>query len=394
MQWASTVSSEPDTGSALQECCDAISSQLGQLEPDLVVVFASSHHDLSHIPAFPTTQGRFPKAQLFGCSGSGIIGASQEIEASPALSLTAAVLPGVQITPFHITSENLPSPDAPPDAWATAIGVSLLADADFLLLADPMSTNGEALLAGLDFAYPSARKVGGLVSGASPRRHAMFLGSETHREGAIGLALSGDIIVDTVVAQGCRPIGQPMRITGAEHNVLTTVDEMPTLDALQALYQTLDKRDRGLMERNLFIGLSMDSIPYEQGVPPFLIRNLIGVDHERSSIAIGALLQEGQIIQFHVRDAETSAGDLREALEDYARAPGSKQASGALLFSCTGRGEYLYGEANHDSRLFSSLAAGVPLGGFFCNGEIGPVGGITYLHGYTSSFAIFRPKSH
>ena len=64
----------------------------------------------------------------------------------------------------------------------------------------------------------------------------------------------------------------------------------------------------------------------------------------------------------------------------------------ALMFSCLGRGEVLYGKPNFDSSLFSSYL-NIPISGFFCNGEIGPVGSSTFLHGYTSVFGICRQLS-
>ncbi len=106
---------------------------------------------------------------------------------------------------------------------------------------------------------------------------------------------------------------------------------------------------------------------------------------------MGALLREGQVVQFHLRDAQTSADDLQQTLAMYASRSGHEQLAGALLFSCLGRGEYLYGHGSHDTRQFQEKLGQIPVSGFFCNGEIGPVGGTTYLHGYTSCFALFRP---
>ena len=70
----------------------------------------------------------------------------------------------------------------------------------------------------------------------------------------------------------------------------------------------------------------------------------------------------------------------------------SAASSGALLFSCTGRGMGLYGQTDHDSNAFRRLVADVPVGGFFCDGEIGPVHNSTYVHGYTSAFAVFSER--
>ena len=75
-----------------------------------------------------------------------------------------------------------------------------------------------------------------------------------------------------------------------------------------------------------------------------------------------------------------------------ARHRGTRPA-GALIFSCLGRGRRLYEEVNHDSRVFAETFGRAPLAGFFCNGEIGPVGGATCLHGYTSAFALIRPAA-
>ena len=54
-----------------------------------------------------------------------------------------------------------------------------------------------------------------------------------------------------------------------------------------------------------------------------------------------------------------------------------------------GRGERLFGVANHDSDAFLKRVGPVSTSGIFCNGEIGPVGGKTFVHGYTSMFGVF-----
>jgi small ligand-binding sensory domain FIST len=107
-------------------------------------------------------------------------------------------------------------------------------------------------------------------------------------------------------------------------------------------------------------------------------------------MAVGALLEESSVVQFHLRDARTSADDLEAHLCRYRDEAKDTPAKGALLFSCLGRGVHLYGSADHDSHLFRHHLGEIPLGGFFCNGEIGPVQNKTFLHGYTSAFGLFR----
>ena len=261
----------------------------------------------------------------------------------------------------------------------------------FVFLADPFSFQGEEFLAGVDFAYPNSKKVGGLASGAQAQGgNAMYLGDKIYNSGLIGIALSGDIEVDTIVAQGCRPIGEPMQITQCEHNLLKELGGKPPLEVLQELNGTLSDEDKKLIQSSLFLGIEMDPMKDNPQQGDFLIRNLMGVDRESGAVAIGALLRNGQLVQFHLRDKKMSAEDLDVMLTRYLNQGNAENAKGALLFSCLGRGEYLYGKPNHDTDMFQGKLGKIPLGGFFCNGEIGPVGKTTFLHGYTSSFGIFR----
>jgi small ligand-binding sensory domain FIST len=233
-----------------------------------------------------------------------------------------------------------------------------------------------------------------MASGArSPGGNVLWAGTHAVRGGAVGVALRGDVIVDTVVAQGCRPIGVPMSVTRCRNNFLLELDGKPPVQVIQELIPSLSEEDRRLLAQALFLGVVVDELVPEPQAGDFLIRNLIGVDPEHGTLAIGEILRQGQTVQFHLRDARTSAEDLSAVLERFAGRPVAAAARGALLFSCLGRGEYLYGTPDHDSALFRARIGDVPLGGFFCNGEIGPVGGSTRVHGYTSSFGIFRPTS-
>jgi small ligand-binding sensory domain FIST len=213
------------------------------------------------------------------------------------------------------------------------------------------------------------------------------------RFGLVGVGLSGDLQLDAIVAQGCRPIGHPMFVTRCKDGLLLELDGRPPLGLLQELYEGLAARDQELFQESLFVGLVMREDQVEYGQGDFLIRNLIGMDDESGAVAVGAELRDAQVVQFHLRDARTSSDDLEACLRRYQADRREPPPAGALLFSCLGRGRHLYGEPDHDSRAFARHLGGVPLGGFFCNGEIGPVQDRTYLHGYTSSFAVFRGKS-
>ena len=392
MKWASAISEEPSLDDALAECAESIRGQLGE-PPQLAVAFVSPHYQAAYQQVGPGLKNQLGADHAFGCSGGGIIGAGMEVEQRPALSVTAATLPGVAVETFHLSGEALPDLDAGPDRWRDLVGAFESQDPHFVLLADPFSFPVQNLIMGLDFAYPRAAKIGGLASGAQrPGDNALFLDGQMYDTGAIGLALHGNIVVDTVVAQGCRPIGQTMRITSSRRNVLAELDGNPPMAVLQELYRSLPERDQQLMGHSLFLGVVMDELLDSPTQGDFLIRNVVGMDQRTGSLAIGEMLKEGQLVQFHLRDAETSAQDLTFVLERYAADNRENEVPGALLFSCLGRGQYLYGRPNHDTDIFREKLGQVPLGGFFCNGEIGPVGGTTFLHGYTSSFGLFRSR--
>jgi len=414
MKWVSALSTRPSLEAAVAEVIEQAQDRL-KMSPDLGFVFISTSFASEFPRLLPLLEERLPGVPIVGCSGGGIIGVDtsdrpKEIEDDdPALSLVLATLPGVKIHPFFVETDELPDLDGSPDAWVDAIGVAPGEEPHFVLLADPFAGRLNDLLQGLDYAYPSAVKVGGLASGgAAGNNVGLFCEGELENNGVVGLALSGNIVIESIVAQGCRPIGHPYRVTEAERNIVLSVEKQENeavlvggdnpsakkqtpLEVLQDLIQDLSDDDRELAQRNyVFVGIAQNEFKSKLEQGDFLIRNLLGVDPRVGAIAIGDRIRPGQRIQFHLRDAETSAEDLEMLLTRYIHeSEGQPVPIGALMFSCLGRGEGLYDEPDFDSSLFARYLP-IPVGGFFCNGEIGPVGSNTFLHGYTSVFGIFR----
>ena len=183
-----------------------------------------------------------------------------------------------------------------------------------------------------------------------------------------------------------------MQVTRCEGNELLELNEQTPFEILKEIFSLLSARDRELIQHSLFLGVVMDELNNDPQFGDFLIRNIVGIDPRTGTLKISELLKEGQTVQFHLRDAETSSKDLNSMLTRYKRDDLWESASSALLFQCLGRGSYLYGKPNHDTRAFKDSIGEIPVAGFFCNGEIGPVGEYTYLHAYTSAYGIFRPK--
>lgn len=386
MRWASAVSRWITAEIAIRECAEQIREELGPGSPDLLFVFISPRF----ADAFPRvceelSEHLSPRV-LAGCSAAGVVGGGEEIEHRPAVSLVAARLPGVEVLPFRLNPSTLPDLDGPPGSWHEALGVPA-GERHFVLLADPFTFRPE-LLAGLDYAYPGPAKIGGLASGSSARGgNALFLGDRVFFDGTVGVALSGDVEVEAVASQGCRPVGPLMRVTRSEGNIIYELDGTEALEALRKVLRSLDGRDRELARTALYAGIPGDEFLERPGRGDFLIRDLIGADPNSGAIAVSERVSEGARLRLHLRDAASAAADLREALG------GLGGFSGALLFSCVARGRGLYGRPGFETGVLRELVGDVPAGGCFSGGEIGPAAGGTRLHAYSAVFGLFRPAS-
>ncbi|MBC8279190.1 MAG: hypothetical protein H8E48_00245, partial [Chloroflexi bacterium] len=294
MKWTSALSENPVLEEAIAECGVAIKNSIGDEALDLAVAFVSPHYEQSYDQVADLIASALGAKHVLGCSGGGVIGNGLEVEQRAGLSITAAVLPDVVIRPFHLESGQLPDMDAAPDKWEDIMGVDQDKDPHFVMLADPYSFPVNDLLVGLDYAFPKSTKIGGLASGArSQGGNALFLDGEVIRTGAVGLALDGNIAVDTVVAQGCRPIGKPMRISKSDRNMLIELEGEPPVEVLRGMVPNLPQRDQELLGHSLFLGVVMDEFIDNPVQGDFLIRNVVGIDQNTGGLAIGEMLKEG-----------------------------------------------------------------------------------------------------
>lgn len=325
---------------------------------------------------------------LIGCSGQGVIGPGQEIEGEPGLALLTLSLPGAMLRAVHVVPDDL-TRRRTPEAWHRLTGVGPGDARAWILLGDPLSLDADRLLGLLAAAYPGVPLVGGLASGTAARgRTYLFLDRRVYDHGAVALALGGPYQVQTVVSQGAAPIGRAWTITAASDNVIETIGRRPAYqvlwDTLRALPPAVQQRAR----RNLLVGLAMDEHHEEFGRGDFLIRNILGVSPETGGLTVGALPRVGQTVQFQLRDPAAASEDLRERLARARADLAGRAPVAALLCSCNGRGVGLFGRPSHDAQAVVEHLGPVPLAGLFCNGEIGPVGARSYLHGFTASLAL------
>lgn len=389
MAWASALSERIDAREAAREAAQAALEELGGT-PDLALVFVTTEHVRAYAAIAEELAKLLPANCIAGCSAVGVIGGGREAERREAISVVLARLPDTDVRVFHL--ESMPADEA---AWEQVTGISMAAhdDAQLLLFADPYSVEMDAVLARLDAAYPRAVKLGGLASGANAIGDVgLYYRGALLRDGLVGVALRGRHALDAVVAQGCRPIGEPMIITRCRENVIQELNVGRPMDALQRTFRGLSPRDQELGRHSLHLGIEMKAggHRYEQG--DFLMREVAGIDPKTGAMAVSTAVRDYQVVQFHLHDAQTSAQDLENRLSSVAQSLGERRAVGALLFSCLGRGQALYGVSNHDSDLVRRVLGPVPIGGFFATGEIGPVGEKSFVHGFTSVLAVLSNR--
>jgi small ligand-binding sensory domain FIST len=365
-----------------------ILQQLDGGKPHLGVLLVTSHFDEDLGAIAEQIRTATNVDTLLGCTAEGVIGPGHEYEQEPAISLWMASMPGVTIRPFHVAQAELEAASSSED-WRAHFMMGAETMPYLLVLADPYSVDPATLLDGINEHLAGCRVFGGMASGAEgPDQSVVLLDDIPHRIGAVGVALSGPLTIDTVVSQGCRPVGRPFIITRAERNVIYQLGGKKPLAVLQEMFHEAPAEEQRLMNQGLFLGRAINEQKPEFTRGDFLIRNLMGVDEESGAIAVGDHVRVGITVQFHVRDAATADEDLRALLAPHA----SQSPAGVLLFSCNGRGRRMFPERHHDAGVVQELLGRVPVAGFFCSGELGPVGGKNFIHGHTASLALFRAK--
>lgn len=358
---------------------------------DLAVLFITPWQPYDPQRLYNGVHERIKARHLLCCTCTGIIGSEREIEGRPAASLLLARLPGVQLTPFYLNQVELEGMKTP-EAWYNFFDVYPHEEPSFLVLPDPYAFDTNRLLKILNICYKSSAVIGGSASAASgPGENVLIVDGEAYQEGVIGLVMNGAVKVKAVVSQGCRPFGGSYVITKAKGNIIYELGGQPFYKVLEEVIKSGTEYDRHLAQESVFIGIAMNEYKERFKRGDFLIRNVMAVDPDNGSGAVGDMVSVGQTVQFHLRDAKTASDDLHELLRLH-RLKHEQPPQGALVFSCNGRGLGLFKEHNHDIKIIQKHLGPLPAAGFFCAGEIGPVAGVNLLHGFTNSMALFYAK--
>jgi len=371
------------------EAGQRVAAMLEGRDADLALVFASGGHLVAPEAMLDGVQSVLASATLVGCGAGGVLGPACELESGTAIAVWAASFGGAGTAqPFHATLVG-------EGTEARIDGLPDLSDATgAIILSDPYSFPTDAALTQLAARSPTVPMLGGIASARADDGDsaALFLGERLRADGAVGVSLHG-IEMLPCVSQGAAPLGREVTITSAHGNVIHELAGRPAVETVERIIADLPPRERALVAAGLLIGIVIDGgkPEYEQG--DFLVRGVLGADRESGSLVVGASVREGQVVRLHVRDAKSADADLTRSLQLRVEAMAGNPPAGVLVFSCNGRGRAMFGAPDHDALAVDREFGGAPAAGFFAAGEIGPVGGRTFLHGFTATLAVFPSES-
>jgi small ligand-binding sensory domain FIST len=374
------VSTEPDARIGAIEAAAAARGGLAGAPADLAVVFASGSHLAAPESTLEGVHEALLPGQVVGCGAGGILGQGREHEDGTAVTVWAAAFADGGAETFVASSDEEGSVEGLPDLDGAA---------GALLFPDPYSFPTDRVLSRLAETAPGTSVVGGLSSARTlDGSCALFCGEEVITGGAVGVRFDG-VDVLPCVSQGAAPVGPELTVTAADGRMIQELAGAPALDKVREVLNDLSPRDRELAGEGLLMGMVINGGKPDYGPGDFLVRGLLGADPDSGVIAVGAPVEPGQVVRLHARDAASADRDLRAALGLGMEALGGAAPAGALCFSCNGRGRGMFGRPDHDAAALAATLSGAPAAGFFAAGEIGPVGGESFLHGFTATVALF-----
>jgi small ligand-binding sensory domain FIST len=379
----------PFDEAALVKFAEGLRERLTAGPPTLGLIFmgAPFHEQAREVLELVRLHARAPL--LAGCSSHALVANGREIEGEAGLALALYHLPGAELHGFHFHARDAEDGDSA-GYWVRHSGVAPEQVRGWLVFADPFHMRSDQWLRGWNAAYAPRPILGGLATGRDGEYASqVYLNGEVHDEGGVAVAVGGAVTLTGLVAQGCEPVGETWTITRAEGNVIHEIGRRPAYEVLQETFANLPEETRKRAQGNIFVGLVVNEYREEFQRGDFLIRNLIGGDPKSGALAVAAFPRTGQTVQFQLRDATAASADLAEHLTQARADLAGKAVYGGCLCVCNGRGTHLFGRPNHDAGLVARALGPLEFAGFFCNGELGPVGSGNFIHGYSAMLALF-----
>jgi len=392
--FAAAVSTHPLAAVATGEVTGQLLDQVGA-HPDLVCCFVTPAHGGALEDVAAAVRTVLSPTVVIGCVSDWVLGNSTEVEGGAGIALWAGLT-------GPVTPLTVPATDRFGSAVVDAISETPFPPRGVVILGDPLTFPVEDWLDRVAARHPGLPVAGGLVTSTvgpgltapdraiaprGPGRAMLLVDDRVVAGGAVGAIIGPGTTFATVVSQGCRPIGQPLVVTRSEGNVVYELAGVPAFSRLlEIAHDQVPAAEIRLINEGLHLGVVVDETQMEPGPADFLMRPVHGADPSNGAIAVGGQVDVGTTVQFSVRDAQAADQDLHGLLA-------GRRADGVLMFSCTGRGSRLFGQANHDVEAAGEELGFPPLAGIFAAGEIGPAGAGTHAPGDHHTIAL-RPHLH
>jgi len=387
VEFLSRISTETELDKIFDDLSDGVSGHW-----DIAFIFIAGFNEDSTKLIAGHVREELGLDPLIGCAGYGVIGPEKEVEDAPSVSLLLARLPGVRCMPFHLDQSQYDSLTSE-EEWYDLMDVYPNEKPKFVVFTESTNTAMNAFLEGMNQAYPDSPVVGALTGvDNNPKENLFILNQKYYGQGLLGVCFIGNIHIETIVSQGCRPVGESYIVTQAEDNVIYELAGRPFYEVLEDVINDASERDQRLAQDAIFIGIAMNEYKHRMKQGDFMIRLLMAIDDESGAGIITDTVQVGQTVRFHVRDPVSADLDLKTMLNEHKNELVRLAPKGGLIFSCSARGEELFGTQNHDTGLLYEYLGHIPVAGLFSAGEVGPVYGKNYLHGVSICIALFYPE--
>jgi small ligand-binding sensory domain FIST len=372
------VSTHTNTARAALDAAQQVLEQLGDQRPDWCVVFVTDEHAAFLASMQESLIEVLGTPYIVGCSVAGVLACGKEFEDGPALGLLAVHSDQLRGTPFLFRDTGDHGLTA-----ATRLGQRMVGSRDsgdvLVVWPDPYHVRPDHLITGLDAILPGLPVVGGAASARVNGATFQFCGTETADAGISGLRLGGDFRHTVAVTHGCAPLTKPFRATRVHENLILELDGRPAFDVLSEHAPPDLMQDLSAAIQHLFVGL----LPSGAEENDYLIRNIVAADPDTGVVGISDRVEEGQQLVFSRRERDAAKRDLVQTLDRVSSAEAAGDYRFGLYFNCLARGQALYQEPGIDAAEIHRALPDVPILGFFCNAEIGPLKGENQLFTYT-----------
>ena len=442
--WQSHVSTHMDALGAVDKLMGEIThSKDSKQKIGLAFLFVGQAHasqfeevvEKAYAQLIAMDQKTNPDIQLLSLLGGGVIGENVELDQPerPCMSLLLGEVPDgaeLEVIEYSNNNDDDNGNDDSSSSSKENRNLKLLDDRFDSCLAffDPWAPSENILMEYLQ--QPGRVVAGGISCPYLADQSSLAINGRALSQGSMmGVGFAGTWGLQTMVAQGCRPVGTMYKITACEGNLVTELDHQPALEVLQNFANSAPPNEQEQISSGLLCGVAKgsannnnksdgDNDADDGRERDFLSRQILGFAPSLKGIAVGTSnIDVGDYFCFQVRDSTTAQQDLKLMVErakaarlfdnvNSAGVLGAKagQPVAAIQISCVARGRGMFdGVPNVDLSTVKRLVEGPQrrpvVGGFFANGEIGPVGlagfsttmannGNSHLHSFTTVAAI------